>query len=108
MINNDKLNAKVRTVRPLLFAANGRKLFIDSTDININNEEEKAMCLNCQLPQFDHEKSDTFAERLVKRLQCGFPVFHVHQDEAAAQINVTVVCAESPQIAVFIEQCHAR
>lgn len=71
MINNDKLNAKVRTVRPLLFAANGRKLFIDSTDININNEEEKAMCLNCQLPQFDHEKSDTFAERLVNALNEG-------------------------------------
>ena len=29
------------------------------------------MCLNCQLPQFDHEKSDSFADRLVNALNEG-------------------------------------
>lgn len=29
------------------------------------------MCLNCQMPQFDHNKSDTFADRLVNTLNEG-------------------------------------
>ena len=29
------------------------------------------MCLNCQLPQFDHEKSDSFADRLINALNEG-------------------------------------